>query len=201
MSKMRTTLAAGTALLAALALAACSSTSGSMGGLDHGPLSSSNTPAATADSFNDQDVMFSQMMIAHHQQAIDMADMLLVKTGADAQVADLAKKIKTAQGPEITTMNGWLKTWGKGEISSGMRMSYGDGMMSDADMNALKAAPDADAGKLFLQQMTQHHQGAIDMAKTEAAFGKNAGAVALAKKIVTDQTAEITEMKSLLTAL
>jgi uncharacterized protein (DUF305 family) len=75
------------------------------------------------------------------------------------------------------------------------------GMMSGSDMTALKNASGADAGKLFLTQMVQHHQGAIDMANQEVKTGKNTDAVALAKKIVTDQTAEIATMQSLLTSL
>jgi uncharacterized protein (DUF305 family) len=49
--------------------------------------------------------------------------------------------------------------------------------------------------------MVQHHQAAIDMANQEVKTGKNTDAVALAKKIVTDQTAEIATMQSLLTSL
>jgi len=46
--------------------------------------------------------------------------------------------------------------------------------------------------------MIEHHTGAIDMAKTEQSDGKNADAVALAKKIEADQTAEVAQMKQLL---
>ncbi len=58
------------------------------------------------------DVMFAQMMIPHHQQAIEMADIALGKPSASATVRDLATQIKAAQDPEITVMSGWLTAWG-----------------------------------------------------------------------------------------
>lgn len=77
----------------------------------------------------------------------------------------------------------------------------GDGMMSDDDMAALESASAAEAGALFLQQMTVHHQGAIDMAQQELDNGENPDALALAAKIIDDQTAEIATMQSILATL
>jgi uncharacterized protein (DUF305 family) len=68
-------------------------------------------------------------------------------------------------------------------------------------MNALKKASGAKASSLFLTQMTTHHTGAINMAQTEVAKGKDPDAVALAKKIISDQTTEITQMQDLLKQL
>lgn len=51
---------------------------------------------------------------------------------------------------------------------------------------------------MFLTMMVAHHEGAIEMAKTEQADGKNADAVALAKKIEAAQTTEIAKMKDML---
>lgn len=72
------------------------------------------------------------------------------------------------------------------------------GMMSEGDMTALEHSGAVTAGKLYLEQMIQHHEGAVTMAETEVKNGSNKGAVALAKSIVRSQTAETTEMKSLL---
>lgn len=202
MSRIRTTLMLTGALAAAITLAGCSSGGDSMAGMDHGSSSTvAPSPSGETGTFNDQDVMFAQMMTAHHQQAIEMSDMLLAKTGVDDNVTQLAEKIKAAQQPEIDTMTGWLESWGQSaDGMSGMDHGSG-GMMSDDDMVALEQADGAAAGKLFLEQMIQHHQGAIEMAQTEVDSGENPDAVALAKKIVTDQTAEIAEMQSMLTAL
>ena len=80
------------ALTAALVLAGCAPTGGSMPGMDHGSGGmTSSTPSATADaSFNSADVMFVTMMIPHHEQAIQMADQILAKDGIDQRVVDLA---------------------------------------------------------------------------------------------------------------
>jgi len=60
---------------------------------------------------NQPDVTFAQQMIPHHQQAIEMSDILLAKQGIDPRVVDLANKIKSAQGPEIQQMQAWLTQW------------------------------------------------------------------------------------------
>lgn len=196
--KHRTVLVAAGILASSLVLAGCSTQ-----GMDMGSGSSGTSPSAsssTALAHNDSDIAFATQMIPHHQQAVEMADMVLATTGVDARVTDLAKQIKAAQDPEIITMTGWLKAWGQPSPAAmdGMTMN---GMMSPADMNTLKNASGPDSSKLFLQQMMQHHQGAIDMANEELAAGEDTAALDLAKKIVAAQTAEIATMKDLLASV
>jgi uncharacterized protein (DUF305 family) len=52
--------------------------------------------------------------------------------------------------------------------------------------------------RMWTQTMIKHHQGAVTMAKTEQSTGKNPAAIALAKKIETDQNREIATMQRLL---
>jgi len=198
---MRFTLATTAALAAVVALAGCSSTSGSpsMTGMNHGNSPMNSAPAASA-SFNAADVDFATGMIPHHTQAVSMVDVLAKKTGIDPAVTTLATKIKAEQGPEITTMKSWLTEW-KVPASTGMGMDHGMGMMTDADMSALDSASGVAAAKLFLTQMMQHHEGAVSMATTEVSQGKNADAVALAKNIIITQTTEIAAIRSLLATL
>lgn len=202
--KFRTiTLTAGV-LATTLLLAGCSDTGSSdMDGMDHGGSTASSSPETSAEStdavFNDADVTFAMEMVMHHQQAIEMSDMLLAKDGVHPDVVALAERIKAAQGPEIETMNQWLEAWGQDSDMGGM--DHGGGMMSEEDMTALEEADGETASALFLEQMVMHHQGAIEMAQTEADNGENPDAVALAEKIVADQTAEIAEMQELLTQL
>ena len=159
---------------------------------------------AEGGTFNDQDVMFAQMMIPHHEQAIEMSDVVLAKDGVDPEVTDLANRIKDAQGPEIEQLTTWLEEWGSPmEESGGMdheAMGHGsmDGMMSEEDMQALDAAQGAEAGQLFLEQMIVHHEGAVEMAQTQVDEGENADAVAMAQEIVETQQAEISTMEDLL---
>lgn len=201
------------AVAAVLALAGCSTGTSNqpMSGMDHGssgPMAgsspmSSMMPDASADH-NAADIMFSQMMIPHHSQAVEMSDIMLAKTGLPAAVTSLATRIKEAQAPEIEQMTAWLKSWNQptnmmsGHSMPGAGMS---GMVGSEDLDKLKSAQGDEAVKLFLTQMVAHHEGAIAMAKTEVDSGKYSESIALAQAIITSQEAEIVEMKDLLATL
>ncbi|MET0896539.1 MAG: DUF305 domain-containing protein [Mycobacterium sp.] len=177
--------------------------------------SSSSSPATAAAEHNDADVMFAQGMIPHHEQAVEMSDMVLGKQGIDPRVTTLANEIKAAQGPEIAQMRGWLADWGVDPSQGGMAgmpghdMSGhgampgmgGDGMMSEQDMADLQNAQGPAASRLFLTQMIEHHRGAIVMAQNEIDTGQFPAAVEMARSIVTSQQQEITAMEQLLQAL
>ncbi|MCV7501164.1 DUF305 domain-containing protein [Micrococcus luteus] len=157
---------------------------------------------------NDADVMFAQMMIPHHQQAVEMSEMLLAKDDVPAEVAAFAQKVIDAQGPEIERMNAMLTAWGQDPVDTdgmdGMEgMDHGgmSGMMSEEDMAALEQAQVTEAARLYLEQMTAHHKGAVDMAKDEVEDGQNPQAVQLAEQVIADQEAEITEMQQMLDKL
>lgn len=200
-----------------ITLAACGSdNTDSTSGMDHGS-STSSAPSASASAavdaqHNAADVSFTQNMIVHHQGAISMAQMATTQASTQP-VKDLAHRIAAAQGPEITEMTSWLEAWSEATSSSdsmpGMDHSTSSGpmgsdsmaMMTDEQMNQLQAATGTDFDRMFLQMMTTHHQGAIEMAKTEQANGSNPQAIALAKSIESSQTAEVTEMSQMLRSL
>ncbi|MGM0928978.1 MAG: DUF305 domain-containing protein [Actinomycetota bacterium] len=201
----RYTAISATAVAAALFLAGCGTdngsetTEGSMPGMDHGTMT--QTPAASdaGADHNSADAMFAQMMVPHHEQAVEMSDIMLAKDGLDPEIVQLAEDIKAAQGPEIEKMNSWLQAWGEpAEMSGDHQM---DGMMSGEDLAQLKAAEGDEAARLFLTQMIAHHEGAITMAEDEVANGSNPEAVELAKTVVADQGEEIEKMNSLLAGL
>ena len=199
------TLTAG-ALATVLVLAGCAPTDGTMPGMDHGSGGMTSTaPSQSAAAFNAADEMFVTMMIPHHQQAIEMADLILGKDGIDERVVTLAQQIKDAQGPEIETMQGWLQEWGlpsPDPSAGGMEgMDHGDGMMSEEDMAALESATGVEATRLFLQGMIEHHNGAIMMAETELSNGQNPDALELAQQVIDGQSAEVTTMQEILDSL
>ncbi|GHD52010.1 DUF305 domain-containing protein [Mycetocola manganoxydans] len=184
---------AAAALAVAITLSACST-----GGTGDTP---APAPSASAEAtFNDADVTFAQMMIPHHEQAVEMSDMLLAKDGIDAQVVSLATQIKDAQQPEIEQLNEWLDAWGADDSMGGMEHDM-DGMMSDEDMQTLEDASGDEASKLFLEQMIKHHEGAVEMAQAEINDGVNADAIQMAETIVETQTEEINVMQNLLGSL
>jgi uncharacterized protein (DUF305 family) len=226
----RTLLTGGAALAALVITAGCSNSGGEQ---QAGQTATATTATASAttspsgEAHNQADVMFAQHMIPHHQQAIEMSDMVLGKQGIDPRVTELANQIKAAQGPEIEQMQGWLKEWGTPQMPmpSGGMPGHGDmpmpsgdmsghgsmpgmpgmtgmsGMMSEEDMTALQNAQGVEASKLFLTQMITHHEGAITMAQTEIKDGQYPAAVELAKAIITAQQKEIDTMKGILATL
>jgi uncharacterized protein (DUF305 family) len=158
----------------------------------------SSTPAPTfAQPFDANDIMFAQMMIPHHSQAVALADLAESNTTTPA-ILDLAARIKGAQQPEIDTMTAWLTSAGSMMDSHGAHGMSMPGIVSDGDMVALAQATGAEFDALFLAHMIQHHQGAITMADDVLATTKNDDVTALATAIVAAQTAEIAEMYALL---
>lgn len=171
-----------------------------MGGEDSGvDMGDDASATAASATFSDADVAFAQGMIPHHQQAVVMAD-LVADRASSQEVKDPAAQIKDAQDPEITQMTSWLEDWGQPTEMSGMDSMDMAGMMSDTQMADLEAASGAEFDTMFLTMMIERHNGAIEMANTEIADGKNADAIALAEAIVKAQEAEIETMQGLLDA-
>jgi uncharacterized protein (DUF305 family) len=199
--KIRTIALVCSALISTVVLAGCTA-----------PDSGTDLPAPSAansvegsEAFNSADAMFAMGMVPHHEQAVEMADVVLAKTGIDERVIMLAQQIKAAQDPEIEMMKGWLSDWGINYEDSGMGamegMDHGDAMMSQTDMDQLEQADGPQASRLFLEQMIVHHQGAITMSQFEIDNGKNPAAKDLAGAIVTGQTVEVATMTNILATL
>lgn len=186
----------GISAAAIVALAAGCGNGDDTSGMDHTQTSTS----ADSAGHNDQDITFAQGMIPHHQQAVDMATMAAEKV-TNPQVKDLASRVAGAQDPEIQQMTEMLEQWDAPTEPTMPGMDHGgmsgEGMMTDEEMRQLEQATGADFDRLWVQLMIKHHQGAVAMARTEIEQGENAGAKALAQKIVTAQEAEITEMRGL----
>lgn len=169
--------------------------------------STAPSPSASASSsaIGAADVMFATMMIPHHQQAIQMADIIGDKTDVDPRVSALAERISQAQGPEIERMQGWLSAWGVASDADSADMGgmhHGmSGMLSEDDLARLKAAPGSEAGRLFVEQMIAHHEGAIEMARTALDGAQSVEVLELAQQVIDDQTTEIDEMRELLGTL
>ncbi len=195
-------LTASALLASALVLTACGSSGDDTAAANGG----SSTSAETAKG-NDADIAFLSGMKPHHEQAVEMSEMVLA-ANPPAEVAAIAQQIKGAQAPEIEQMTTMLADLGEGadgghSMGSGMDMGAAghEGMMSDAMMTALDDATGTDAARLYLEGMVRHHQGAIKASDDEIAEGKYAPALELAKKIKAAQTTEIAEMQDLLANL
>ncbi|MEV7422668.1 MULTISPECIES: DUF305 domain-containing protein [unclassified Streptomyces] len=203
-SKGRRAVLAPAAVCAALVLAGCGSQdSGSAGHSAHDGVS----PAAAAPSaapsavsaHNAADVSFARDMIPHHRQAVEMADLAATRASS-AEVRKLASEVRKAQAPEIRTLSGWLTAWGEPAPARDAADHSGHtmpGMMGDGDMSALEKSSGAAFDTAFLKLMTEHHEGAVAMARTEVAEGAHRGAKDMAESVISSQTAEITRMRTL----
>jgi len=179
-------------LISALSVTGCSAMPVSM--MQNGTTQIESSSGVNTSDFSGTDIMFAQMMIPHHQQAIDMSALALTRA-VNLEVKALANKISAEQGPEIEQMRSWLRA-ANAPAEMGHQMSM-DGMLSDAEMEQLANASGAEFDQLFVLGMIAHHEGAIEMAQMVLG-SKNTEASELGKAIVEMQTMEITELRALL---
>jgi uncharacterized protein (DUF305 family) len=195
-SSKRIVLASSTILVASLTLTGCTVNIGATdsNGMMDGSMMENNE---TTSGFSGTDIMFAQMMIPHHQQAVDMSTLAETHT-TNPEILALAKQIKDAQAPEIKQMTAWIESSGAG-MEMGHDMGMG-GMLTEEQMTALDNAQGAAFDKLYLEGMIGHHEGALQMAKM-IENSSNSEAKTLAANIVKSQSAEIEKMKQMLAGM
>lgn len=158
---------------------------------------SASSHAKTLKNLGMNEIMFAQMMIPHHDQAISMSETALKKS-RNQEILRLSGQIKSLQSSETSQLTYWLKaTKSSMTMDHDMQMS---GMLTTKELAALKRLTGTDFDRTFLQLMVKHHQGAIEMLDL-ISDSKNTEAKALAKAIKSAQTKEITSMKLLLKKL
>jgi uncharacterized protein (DUF305 family) len=181
---------------------------------------SPNSPAAKARADNGRppftaaDVSFMSGMIGHHAQAVVMAGWAPTH-GASRAVQALAERIVVAQRDEIAYMQRWLRERAQpvpaGDAMhdtmpgmEGMQHELMPGMLTREQLAALNASRGADFDRLFLQDMIQHHQGALTMvqrllASTGAA--QDDDVYRFVADVSADQSTEIDRMNTMLDAM
>ncbi|KOV82232.1 hypothetical protein ADL03_24760 [Nocardia sp. NRRL S-836] len=157
------------------------------------PLAACGSPA----THNSADVAFAQGMVPHHEQALEMTELVTSRTDS-THVVDLAQRIAKAQQPEVDRMNGWLRSWGAPvQASSHGAHGHADnhGMV---DLGNLADLHGTEFDRQWLSLMIQHHRGAVDMAREHLDAGTDPEARKLAQDVIAAQEKEIAEMESLL---
>jgi len=177
------------ALIMVMALAGCSKDASKA--MDHDGHSSMASGDLTG-----ADIMFLQMMIPHHQQAIDISDLALTKS-SDSELLALAKNIRDEQAAEIVKMKAWLDAAGA-DLEMGHSHSHSmSGMLSDSELAALEKATGKSFEVLWLKGMTGHHTGAIDMAAM-IENAKSAEIKSFGEGIVASQSAQNKAMAAMI---
>ncbi|MGD0426954.1 MAG: DUF305 domain-containing protein [Candidatus Acidiferrales bacterium] len=156
------------------------------------------------------DVEFMQGMIMHHQQAVEMTALIASHT-ENKDLRMLGAKISSSQSDEIRFMQRWLAARGEPNSmtmagmsdmdASGKPMALMPGMLTPAQMEALRSAKGAEFDHLFLTGMIQHHNGALIMVKdlfNTAGAGQEADIFNFATDADNTQRAEIKIMQSML---
>ena len=128
--------------------------------------------AITDTSYSPDDVSFMQGMIPHHEQALVMAELVSERTN-QAELGQIAGRIKASQKDEIEFMQSWLADRDEPVSNNDMSMrhSHSDhangsimkGMATPEQMAELAAANATAFDRLFLQLMIAHHEGAVEM--------------------------------------
>jgi uncharacterized protein (DUF305 family) len=156
------------------------------------------------------DIAFMQMMVPHHAQAVEMAE-LARRYAVDPDVRRMAARIRAAQGPEIVAMSSWLEQQGVEVFQPGADPHDFDhslhghdpmlGMLTDAQLAELAEARGSRFDRLFLQGMIRHHRGAVRMAENVATEGVDVLVTELAADVHVTQTSEIARMREMLAGL
>ncbi len=150
---------------------------------------------ATPVAYNvPDDVTYIDMMVPHHQLAVDMAKIAQEKA-THGELKGLANDIIRAQADEIKRMGMW-RTELAGSATPDPNKSGGMGGMQmggmDVDLEKLKASSSFDRD--FITAMIPHHQSAIDMSKAAMPNLKHTPLHDLATDIITTQQIEIDRM-------
>lgn len=164
------------------------------------------------------DVDFMQGMIMHHNQAVEMTELLKTRT-TDPAIMELGHKIDVSQTDEMRWMKQWLTDRGfpvSADPMAGMDMKgmdMGDmkgmdmsmpmmpGMLTPAQMDALRKASGPHFDHLFLTGMIQHHTGALQMVKdlfANPGAGQDPQLFDFASDVDNTQQAEIDIMRHML---
>jgi len=157
----------------------------------HGSMSSNENASG---NYTDDELMFAQMMIPHHSQAVTMSELALANS-INPEILSLATAIRDAQAPEIKQMQDWLDQSDYSGTHAG-HMDMG-GMLTDEEIAELSSAKGETFDRLFLEGMIAHHEGAIDMISM-IKNSTNSEVKKLYADILTSQSAEIETMKALL---
>jgi uncharacterized protein (DUF305 family) len=160
------------------------------------------------------DIEFMSGMIAHHSQAVKMANWA-ESHGASKSLQIFCGRIAMAQTAEIGLMQAWLKDRNQPVPEAdprGMKMQMGGmthymmmpGMLTDEQMAQLDSARGVNFDRLFLTFMIQHHRGAISMVDSlfnTPGAGQDEIVFKFANDVQADQSTEIDRMEQMLEAL
>lgn len=149
------------------------------------------------------DVGFLRDMADHHDQAVQLA-LLHLDRGSDEVLRGFAVDTIASQRYEIGLMEARLRDWGVGRgsqpreamewMGAGTPVEDMPGMASREELAQLAQLRGADADRLFVRLMTEHHEGGIHMAEYAMQHAEVDAVRDLAERIAKVQRIEIRDL-------
>ena len=159
-------------------------------------------------SYSPDDIKFMQDMIPHHNQAVQMSELVADRTNRQ-ELNDVAGRIDVSQEDEIDFMQGWLRERGVAApdptAHDAMHTSHKmAGMASPEQMSELANAEGTDFDRMFLALMIKHHEGAVKMVDElleQPGSAYDPVLFEFTNDVTNDQQSEIERMNALLASL
>ena len=163
------------------------------------------------------DETFAQMMIIHHQGAINMANQV-IQSGDNNEIKQRAQQLITTNQQEVERLQqfagnanqqmGTTGTTGQQGAATGTTNAGTTGTTTGDPVEQLRGATEGtleqlqqeqlngDADHDFAHILILHHQDAIEMANVELQHGKNQQVKEIAQKIVDNNKKQIAELQT-----
>lgn len=144
------------------------------------------------------DVAFIEAMIAHHDQAVELAD-LAPGRAEDPELAELASRMGAVQAAEAESMRSWLERRRTRDLP-GDDHDHAGAMRGEISRSTLERAAQlhgAAFDELFIDAMVTHHLGAVEMAEARLAEAGDAAVARWARAIATSQSLEVDRLREI----
>jgi uncharacterized protein (DUF305 family) len=130
-------------------------------------------------------------MVAHHQLGMTMVESAVLRSD-DVRLRKLVFEMQSYHGHELHQLSSHLQKWNIDEAK------VFPGFIEPIRLEKIDQLTGTAYDKAWIFAMIEHHEGAVLIGKNQLFGGKVPDLIALAKKVVTTQEAEIAEMKKIL---
>lgn len=140
---------------------------------------------------NSADQTFVAQMVPHHQLGIEMIDSAVLRSD-DVRLRKLVFQMQSYHEHELHQLSSLLQQW---EISPAETFP---GSIDPSRLAAIDQLSGPAYDIAWLNAMIEHHEGAVAIGQEEIASGQLPDLIAVARKVVITQQAEIIAMEKLL---